>query len=212
MNLPRILGDTSHVVAILLLILKICRTKSCAGVSGRTQILFFIVFCVRYLDIFTNFVSYYNTSMKALFIIATFTTILLIYIKFRDTHDKHDNFRIEFLLVLTLVPALLINHEFTVTEVLWTFSIYLESLAIVPQLCMVIKIGEVEPTIFYYICILCSYRAFYIVNWIWRYYAESFYDIIAIVAGCIQTVMYMPFFYLYHTKVIKEETLLELPN
>ena len=212
MNVPRLLGDTSHAVAILLLILKICKTKSCAGVSGRTQILFLIVFCTRYLDVFFSFVSIYNTFMKVFFITTTSATILLIYVKFKDTHEKHDNFRIEFFLPPMLVLALLINHELTFIEVLWTFSIYLEALAIIPQLTMVIKIGEVEPTIFYYICILCSYRALYIVNWIFRYYSESFYDIIAIVAGCMQTALYMPFFYLYHTRVIKDEALLALPN
>ena len=37
---------------------------------------------------------------------------------------------------------------------------------------------------------------------IFRYYSESFYDIIAIVAGCVQTILYCDFFYLYITKVI----------
>ena len=35
----------------------------------------------------------------------------------------------------------------------------------------------------------------------YRYYAEGFYDIIAIVAGCVQTILYCDFFYLYITKV-----------
>ena len=140
------------------------------------------------------------------------STIYLIYIKFKDSYDQRDNFRVEFIIVPLIPLSLLLNHEFLFMEILWTFSIYLESLAVLPQLIMVIKTGKVEPTIFYYICMLCSYRAFYIINWIERYYEESFYDIIAIVAGCIQTVVYLPFFYLYHTKVIKEEKLLELPN
>jgi len=211
MNLPRALGDGIHVLAILLLIIRICWKKSCAGVSGRTQIIFFIVFCTRYVDLFI-FISVYNTCMKVFLILSAFITICLIYLKFKDTHEKHDNFRIEFIILPSILLAALINHEVSIMEILWTFSIYLEALAIVPQLIMVIKTGEVEKTVFYYICMLCSYRAFYICNWILRFYAESFYDIIAIVAGCMQTVLYMPFFYLYHTKAIKEELLLELPN
>ena len=147
----RLCGDISHVLAILLLIVRICWTKSCAGVSGRTQVLFLIVFCTRYLDLFTSFISYYNTIAKVFFIISTALIIALVYIKFKDTHEKQDNFRIEFLLVPTFLLALLVNHEFSFMEILWTFSIYLESVAIVPQLCMVIKIGEIEPRIFYYI-------------------------------------------------------------
>lgn len=35
---------------------------------------------------------------------------------------------------------------------------------------------------------------------VYRYYAEGFYDLIAIVAGIVQTVLYCDFFYLYVTK------------
>ena len=69
--------------------------------------------------------------------------------------------------------ALLLNHEFSVMEVLWTFSIYLESVAILPQLFMVSKTGEAESITSHYLFALGSYRALYIVNCVYRYYAES---------------------------------------
>lgn len=34
----------------------------------------------------------------------------------------------------------------------------------------------------------------------YRYYTESFLDVIALVAGIVQTVLYADFFYLYITK------------
>ena len=39
-----------------------------------------------------------------------------------------------FLIGPSMLLAIMINHEFSVTEVLWTFSIYLEAVAILPQL------------------------------------------------------------------------------
>jgi ER lumen protein retaining receptor len=84
--------------------------------------------------------------------------------------------------------------------VLWTFSIYLESLAILPQLFMISKTGEAETITSHYLFALGSYRALYLANWILRYATEGFYDLIAIVAGCVQTVLYCDFFYLYITK------------
>jgi ER lumen protein retaining receptor len=39
----------------------------------------------------------------------------------------------------------------------------------------------------------------------------GFYDVIAIVAGCVQTVLYCDFFYLYVTKVLKGKRL-QLPT
>lgn len=203
MNFFRLLGDLSHLLAIILLLLKIWKTRSCAGISGKSQILFLVVFVTRYLDLVTNFVSLYNTTMKIFFISSAAATVYLMYFKFKATYDgNHDTFRVEFLLAPTALLALVLNHDFSVMEILWTFSIYLESVAILPQLFMVSKTGEAETITSHYLFALGSYRALYIFNWIWRYYNESFYDIIAIVAGVVQTVLYCDFFYLYVTKVM----------
>lgn len=56
--------------------------------------------------------------MKLFFIVASYATVYLMYVKFKATYDhNHDTFRIEFLLIPAIVLALLINHEFTVLEV-----------------------------------------------------------------------------------------------
>ncbi|CAH1795718.1 unnamed protein product [Owenia fusiformis] len=203
MNIFRLVGDLSHLLAILLLLWKIWKTRSCAGVSGKSQIMFGLVYITRYLDLFTNFISIYNTTMKAIFIAVAIATIYLIYFKFKATYDSnHDTFRMEFLIVPVGGLAFLVNHDFTALEILWTFSIYLESVAILPQLFMISKTGEAETITSHYLFALGSYRALYIVNWVYRYYFEGFFDLIAIVAGCVQTILYCDFFYLYVTKVM----------
>ena len=58
-------------------------------------------------------------------------------------------------------------------EILWTFSIYLESVAILPQLFMVQKTGEAESITSHYLFALGIYRALYILNWVYRYYVEG---------------------------------------
>jgi len=47
--------------------------------------------------------------------------------------------------------------------------------------------------------VLClgSYRALYILNWVWRYWAEGYIDYIAVVGGIVQTLLYTDFFYRY---------------
>ena len=52
----------------------------------------------------------------------------------------------------------------------------------------------------HYLFFLGLYRALYLVNWIWRFYFEGFFDLIAVVAGVVQTILYCDFFYLYITK------------
>jgi hypothetical protein len=37
---------------------------SLTGISGKSQILFALVFTTRYLDLLTSFISLYNTTMK----------------------------------------------------------------------------------------------------------------------------------------------------
>lgn len=94
-----------------------------SGISGKSQILFAVVYTTRYLDLVTTYVSLYNTLMKIVFIAAAYATIYLIYIKFKATYDhNHDTFRIEFLLIPAIILALLINHDFTFLEVTISFS------------------------------------------------------------------------------------------
>jgi ER lumen protein retaining receptor len=40
--------------------------------------------------------------------------------------------------------ALIINHEFSFMEILWTFSIYLEAVAILPQLVLLQRTKNVD--------------------------------------------------------------------
>ena len=124
----------------------------------------------------------------------------LIYHKFKPTYNhENDKFRIEFVLVPAAGLAFLVNHHFEAIEILWTFSIYnmltdrcqfcnafffflfcysvlnLEAIAIMPQLQMISDTGEAETITSHYLFFLGSYRALYLINWIWRFYYEGFY-------------------------------------
>lgn len=83
---------------------------------------------------------------------------------------------------------------------LWAFSIWLESVAILPQLFMLQRTGEAETITTHYLFALGVYRALYLPNWIYRYFADSYIDPIVWVAGTLQTVLYSDFFYIYYTK------------
>ena len=68
MNIFRFLGDLSHIVSFIILLHKIVKGKSVAGLSLRTQELYMCVFCFRYIDLLWNFSSMYNWFLKILFI------------------------------------------------------------------------------------------------------------------------------------------------
>ena len=90
------------------------------GISGKSQILFALVFVTRYLDLFTHYISLYNTLMKIFYLGSSLGTIYLMYKKFKATYDRvHDTFRVEFLIIPAILLAVLVNHEFEILEV-WT--------------------------------------------------------------------------------------------
>ncbi|KAJ8969970.1 hypothetical protein NQ317_008533 [Molorchus minor] len=120
MNIFRFTGDLSHLIAIIILLQKIWHTRSCAGISGKKSSS--VCFSFRdegTLDLVTTYVSLYNTMMKFVFLATSCTTVYLIYVKFKATYDRNqDTFRISFLIIPAIGLALLINHDFTVLEII----------------------------------------------------------------------------------------------
>ncbi|KAJ7555303.1 hypothetical protein O6H91_05G030900 [Diphasiastrum complanatum] len=201
MNIFRLAGDMTHLLSIIVLLLKIHTIKSCAGISLKTQELYALVFVTRYLDIFTSYISFYNTIMKLIFLGSAFSIVW--YMRFhkvvKQTYDKHqDTFRHYYLALGCLALALVINHKFTVREVLWTFSIYLEAVAILPQLVLLQRTKNVDNLTGNYVFLLGAYRGLYLLNWIVRYFTEKHYrQWITWISGIVQTALYADFFYYY---------------
>merc|ERR1712226_173823 len=98
-------------------------------------------------------------------------------------------------------------------ELLWTFSIYLESISIVPQLIVLQRYKEVENLTGNYVFFLGAYRALYIVNWIYRANTEVGYQHHWVVyfCGVLQTLLYADFFY-YYVKAESKGNKLTLPT
>ncbi|ONM19336.1 ER lumen protein retaining receptor [Zea mays] len=85
--------------------------------------------------------------MKLVFLASSFSIVW--YMKrhkiVRRTYDKdHDTFRHYVLVLPCLLLALLINEKFTFREVMWAFSIYLEAVAIFPQLVLLQRTRNID--------------------------------------------------------------------
>ncbi|KAH0484938.1 MAG: hypothetical protein KVP17_004068 [Porospora cf. gigantea B] len=203
MNLFRLCGDMIHLLSILLLLWKLQKSKSCVGISCKMQEIYLIVFGARYLDLFWSFVSLYNTAMKVFFISSTAYLIFLMRRKtpICMTYDRNaDKFSYQlYLLPPAVVLALATTAEYTFSEVLWTFSIWLESVSILPQLVLLQQLREVENLTSNYVVAMGLYRFFYILNWVHRYTAEGYVNWIGWVGGVIQTALYLDFFYYFAT-------------
>ncbi|KAF8234365.1 ER lumen protein retaining receptor [Tricholoma matsutake] len=211
MNVFRLLGDLSHLASIFILLHKIQTSRSCRGISFKTQALYVAVFVARYPDLLFRYISVYNSAMKLFFIASSCYILYLMRYRYRPTHDPSiDTFRVEYLLGPCFILGCLFNYKFTPTEILWSFSIFLEAVAILPQLFLLQRTGEAETITTHYLAALGVYRALYIPNWIYRYYTEGVVDPIAVTAGLLQTGLYVDFFYVYFTKVLQGQRF-ELP-
>lgn len=215
MNIFRVSADFLHLLSILVLLLKIHATKSCAGISLKTQELFLIVFLARYIDLFWNFHSLYNSVFKIVYIATS--GLIVWYMRrhrtVKNTYDKdHDTFRYLFLIAPSFLLALVWHEKFTPFEILWAASIFLEAVAILPQLVLLQRTKNVDNLTGNYVFLLGMYRATYILNWIYRYFTEENYvHWLVWFAGTVQTALYVDFFY-YYIDAWKQNKKLQLPS
>lgn len=77
MDIFQLIGDFLHLVAILLLLLKIVASKNVVGLSYKTQELFIVVFLTRYSDFVLekHWGSMYFNVMRIIFIAINVMTI-----------------------------------------------------------------------------------------------------------------------------------------
>jgi len=92
MNLFRLIGDMSHLMAVIFLLLKVRATRSCGGISLKTQALYLTVFATRYLDLFTHFVSLYNSVMKLVFLGSSGSMVRILIFLFYHSQLKRGGF------------------------------------------------------------------------------------------------------------------------
>lgn len=192
------------------------------GISVRTHELFLLVFVTRYLDLFTSFYSIYNSLMKVLYIASTASIIYTIRFQepIKSTYDKaqdsflHWKFAAAPCGVIAVLTSLIgSGFSIDVMELLWTFSIYLEAIAILPQLIVLQRYREVENLTGNYVFFMGAYRALYILNWIYRAHTEKNYKHHWVVyfCGVLQTLLYADFFY-YYLKSKKQGGKFTLPT
>jgi ER lumen protein retaining receptor len=207
----RYVADMLHLAAVLLLISNMFRQRSAAGISLRTQFLYALVFTTRYCDIL-SFISVYNTVMK-LFFLATSWYICYLMIHnegpWKATYDRDnsDTLRLRYLIVPCVALSLLVHRTdsmHNVRELLWTFSVFLEAVAVLPQIFLLEYTERYDALTSHYLFALGAYRIFYIFSWVYRYFLYGSVEWISVVAGVVQTLLYVDFLYHYVQQVVRK--------
>jgi len=208
MNVFRILADVSHTVSKCILIWAIHSNKSAEGVSLITQVFYAAVFITRYLDLFPVG-SLWNFTLKVFYILSSLYIIFLMMKVYARTREREKAWKMgAWILAGSVIGAPIVTMIFrykaawTFMEFLWVFSIILESFCVLPQLLLLRQ--TTVPTVIdsFYLLTLGSYRAFYILNWIWRDLDvnDGRVDPVSVIFGVIQTLFYIDFAWVYWTR------------
>lgn len=217
----RFTADALMVGSRTIIIKKVKETRSVSGLSLQTQLIYFVAYIFRYLDLldfsgrFTN-KRIYNTVMKILFISYQAYLIYLILFPFKNTYNKRfDNFNLPVIFVVSFAISFFIKGETSSVssyfdEYFYTCSLVLEAVAILPQLVMIQEAGDCEALTSLYILLLGLYRFFYVMYFIFNYLSGKRLDLLVIITGLVQTGLYLDFFIVYYVHVLKNMNFLKL--
>ncbi|KAL2843522.1 ER lumen protein retaining receptor-domain-containing protein [Aspergillus pseudoustus] len=210
LSVPRVLADFTHLASKCVLLWTIHSNRSAEGVSLLTQALYTLVFLTRYSDLLEEqgWRYGYNVAFKLFYIISSFYTLFLMMKVFPRTREKERAWKMalgSIAVSLILSPIVIpIFDKFTklwFLDLLWAFSIILESVCVLPQLLLLRQ--TTVPTVInsYYLLMLGSYRAFYIINWFVKAVnPDKRVDWISIIFGVIQTAFYVDFAWVYYSR------------
>ena len=185
-NVFRQIGDFLHLASVCIVLYKMLRLRNSTGLSLKTQFAYAVVFSARYIPTLWPFghQSLYLVTMKLFFLLSSWLIVYLMRFKnpWRASYDaKADSFKVRYVFSVAALMAMFFHYDnpHLIVEVLWTFSQYLEAVAILPQLLLLNTIIEQgrkwELLTGHYVFCLGMYRLFYVFNWIYRYWYEGMY-------------------------------------
>lgn len=167
------------------------------------------VFITRYLDLLWTppSESIWNFILKNFYILSSLYIIFLMMRVYARTREREKAWKLGAyclggsILLAPIATGIAERKDFSFSQMLWTFSIILESVCVIPQLLLLRQ--TTVPTVIdsFYLLTLGSYRAFYILNWIVRLTSsEHHFEWRAVLFGIIQTAFYVDFAWVYWTR------------
>lgn len=182
--------------------------RSCNGVSLKTQLLYLVVFLARYINTGLFSPPVYNIIFKFFYIFSQIFICVLMLTKLKKTYEKrHDTFQIIYVMII-MIPIAWISMPYRsqlawfsknwFTYFLFSYSLWIESVAIFPQLFLLQRSGKVDVLNREYVFFLSIYRLFYVLNWIYKMVVDSkSTPNVVWITGILQTLIYSDFIYYY---------------
>eukprot|EP00916_Digyalum_oweni_P003035 GHVL01005520.1.p1 GENE.GHVL01005520.1~~GHVL01005520.1.p1 ORF type:complete len:194 (+),score=13.71 GHVL01005520.1:18-599(+) len=178
-------GYSIHLVASLLLIWKIHKSKSVYGLSFDTQVCYLLACISRCIwSVNTRLVETYAAYLELA--ASTIAAVVLCYLCHRyrhtTTHQAWKGVSCWMLVPVTLVVAMLFHPGMAwwSSQILVAFTMYIEAVALLPQQYLMRRMKEIEPITSHYVGFLILSRILRLVFWGWLYMQGLLKDIIYI--------------------------------
>ncbi|CAL8072822.1 unnamed protein product [Orchesella dallaii] len=155
-----ILAESLHATAVLVLLLKLITTRSSAGISGKSLFLLSLTYTFRGLDVFAywKWETQPISLPKLFYMLSSYLMLYLTYSTNRSTVEWDlDTFRIRLLVVPVSILSFVLNERKRITQLAYTWSLFMESAALIPQLFMIWKSGKAETLLVCYLLIFGIY-------------------------------------------------------
>ncbi|KAJ8683110.1 hypothetical protein QAD02_018902 [Eretmocerus hayati] len=165
----------------------IFKESNCNGASGKTQILYVIVFVTRSTSNILNGSEVLwrmhptEAVLNSVFLFVSLFLLWSIFIKFSDSYQREDD-------ICRIEPLLLALGVFSMRNGLWDFSKIVESVAILPQLFLSVRQKRIEPQVRLYVSLLALSQLIHLF---------VVYDSMYLKSSMIQFVLYLKFFERY---------------
>ncbi|ONM04270.1 ER lumen protein-retaining receptor 3 [Zea mays] len=218
-------AEAAHALGIAVLIYKLTKEKTCAGLSLKSQDLTALFLAVR---LYCSFVMEYDihTILDTATLAATLFVIYMIRFKLRSTYmlDK-DNFALYYVVLPCAVLALLVHPSTShniVNRICWAFCVYLEAVSVLPQLRLMQNTKIVEPFTAHYVFALGVARFLSCAHWVLQVLdtrgglltalGYGLWPSMVLLSEIVQTFILADFCYYYVKSVFGGQLVLRLPS
>ncbi|XP_011045094.1 PREDICTED: putative ER lumen protein-retaining receptor C28H8.4 [Populus euphratica] len=218
-------AEVVHSIGISVLIYKLMKEKTCAGLSLKSQELTAIFLAVR---LYCSFVMEYDihTLLDSATLLTTLWVIYTIRFNLRSSYmENKDNFAIYYLVIPCAVLALCIHprtRHFIVNRICWAFCVYLESISVLPQLRVMQNTKIVEPFTANYVFALGVARFLGCAHWVLQVLdtrgrlltalGYGLWPLMVLLSEIVQTFILADFCYYYVKSVLGGQLVLRLPS
>ncbi|KAK9671643.1 hypothetical protein RND81_12G044400 [Saponaria officinalis] len=221
-----IAAQFAHAASILILVFKLSFSKTCAGLSLKSQELTAIHLALGILPS-VGVRGFLFVALDVVSLVATLWVIYMIRFKLKSTYTKNlDNMPLYYVLVPCAIVSLIAHprgYFNFVASWIWAFCMAVEAVAVLPQLRLIQNAEMVEPFTAHYVFALGIERFLGCANWIIKLIdtrgAHLFligqghiWLLLALVCEVVQTFILADFCYYYVKSVMEGQSVMRLPS